>query len=290
MFVAYQGDHEAVGARPAGPARAVDVVGVVGRRVEVDDQGHRIDVDPSRRDVGRDQHIEPTRTKGGERTLALALAAVAVDGGRLETGAAETLREPISAALGPAEHQCRPFRPDHVGGHRHPIDVFDPPEVVVHIAAILGGGRHLVEDRVVLVVADELVDWPVQGGREEKRLARVTRHVYEAANCGKEAHVRHAVGLVDDHHVHVGKPHGTLREQVSETPGARDDDVDAVAQSRALRAVTDAAVDRGHTSTYGGGQRRDDVLDLPGQLACRNEYERGGMTTLGTWAGSSGQA
>jgi hypothetical protein len=91
MFVADQGDHEAVGARPAGPAGAVHVVGVVGRRVEVDDHGHRIDVDPSRRDVRRDQHIQPAGTKGGERTLALALAAVAVDGGRLETGAAEAL-------------------------------------------------------------------------------------------------------------------------------------------------------------------------------------------------------
>jgi hypothetical protein len=81
MLVADQGNHEAVGARPPGPARAVHVVGVIRGRVEVDDQGHRIDVDAARGDVGRDEHIEPAGPEGGEGPLALGLAAVAVDGG-----------------------------------------------------------------------------------------------------------------------------------------------------------------------------------------------------------------
>jgi hypothetical protein len=65
MLVADKGNHEAVGAGPPGPARAVHVVGVVRGRVEVDDQGYRIDVDAARGDVRRDEHIESAGAEGG---------------------------------------------------------------------------------------------------------------------------------------------------------------------------------------------------------------------------------
>ena len=88
MFVADKGDDEPVGAGPPGAARAVHVVGGIGGRVVVDHEGHGVDVDAPGRDVGGHQDVEPAGLECGQGALALALAAVAVDGGRPEAGAA----------------------------------------------------------------------------------------------------------------------------------------------------------------------------------------------------------
>jgi len=49
-----QGHDQASRASPRGPARAVQVVLVVARRIEVDHELDAADVDPTRGDVGRD--------------------------------------------------------------------------------------------------------------------------------------------------------------------------------------------------------------------------------------------
>ena len=102
-----KGNDDPVGAGSSGAARAVHVVGGVGGWVEVDHEGYRVDVDPPRRDVGGDEHVEAAGTEGGQGTFALALAAVAVDGGRRQTGAGEAIRQAVGSSLGPAEHQGR---------------------------------------------------------------------------------------------------------------------------------------------------------------------------------------
>ena len=83
--------------------------------------------------------------------------------------------------------------------------------------------------RVVLVVADQLVDRPVQGGREEEGLAGRAGPVDEAADHGEKAHVGHPVSLVDDHDVHVRQVDRAPLDQVGEPPRARDEHVDAAA-------------------------------------------------------------
>ena len=282
MFPPDQRDDDAVGAGAAGATRAVHVVGGIGRRVVVDHQRHGVDVDPPRRDVRRHQHVDPAALKGGQRPFALVLAAVAVDGGRPEAGAAEPVRKPVRAALGPAEHDGRPPGCHHLCGERHPVGVLDPPEVVLHLALVGRGRLHLVKGRLVLVVADQLVDGSVQRGREEQRLAVGARHVDETAHGGQEAHVGHAVGLVDHHDVDVIQFPRPLLHQVLEPPGAGDQNVGAVAQRGALRAVADAAVDRGHAGTDGRSQGTDDVLNLGGQLTGRDQDERRGLAAPAT--------
>lgn len=161
----------AVGPRPAGPARAVHVVDAIARWIEVDDEGHRVDVDPPCRNICRHKHVETAGPERGQGALALALTPVAMNGGRVETAPAETVREPIRATLRPAEHHRGPLRSDHLGGDRDPVDGLDPPEMVANVSLIDLGGLHLVKHRIVLVVTDQLVDGPVQRGREEQSLA-----------------------------------------------------------------------------------------------------------------------
>ena len=63
-------------ARPAGAAGAADAVYIglaVGGRVEVDHMRDPLDVDPARRDVGRDEGVDSAGLEAGERLLAVAL-------------------------------------------------------------------------------------------------------------------------------------------------------------------------------------------------------------------------
>jgi hypothetical protein len=79
---------------------------------------------------------------------------------------------------------------------------FDPPEVVVDLAPIGAGGPHVVTGRVVLVVADQLVDGTAERRGEEECLAGRARLVDETAHRGQKAHVGHPIRFIDDHHVH----------------------------------------------------------------------------------------
>src|SRR5690606_12662682 len=74
-----QRDRDALGARAAGAAEAVEVGLLVLRRLVVDDVGHTLDVDTARGDVGADQDVDLAVAEGAQRLLAGALAEVAVD-------------------------------------------------------------------------------------------------------------------------------------------------------------------------------------------------------------------
>ena len=89
-----------------------------------------------------------------------------------KTGAGEAFRKSVRAALGPAEHHGRAVGADRLGGDGDSVVGLHSPEVVVDLAPIVAGGLHVVARRLVLVVADQLVDGSVERGREEQGLAR----------------------------------------------------------------------------------------------------------------------
>src|SRR6202042_2063354 len=70
--------------RPRRAADAMDVGLGYFRKLEIDDMRHAVDVDAARGDVGRDQNARLAGAEGAEGPLALALAFVAVNGGRVD--------------------------------------------------------------------------------------------------------------------------------------------------------------------------------------------------------------
>ena len=170
----------------------------VGRRVEVDDAADVVDVDAAGGDVGGDQG--PDRA-GGEllqRPLALGLRAVAVDGDGRHAGRAELAGDPVGAVLGAAEHDGRLVAGDDISGQRRRARRVGLPEQVADLAGIALLVGHLVAAGLVLVAADDAVDVTVERGREQQRLALGRGQVEQALDRGQEAHVGHAVGLVED--------------------------------------------------------------------------------------------
>ena len=134
---------------------------------------------------------------------------------------------------------------------------------------------------LLLVVADEHVDVAVERGREQQRLAIVGREVEDLADLGQEAHVGHAVGLVDHDELDGVELDVAAVEQVHQAAGAGHGDVDAAAQRVELLAEAVAAVERLDEAAAGAGQQGQLVADLRGQLTGRHEHEALGAAGLG---------
>ena len=199
-----------------------------------------------------------------------------MDGLHPHTEAGELLGQTVGAVLGAAEHDRRAGEPDHVGGELHLGVAVGAPEDVRRVRLLLGVVGEHVAHRVLLVAAHERVDRAVERGREEQRLARVGGLVEELAHLGQEAHVGHAVGLVDHDRLHRGQVDFATLDEVLEPSGAGHEDVGAAPHRLQLRAEAGAAVHRGHAQLARAAQPRELTAHLRGQLARGHEHEADG--------------
>ena len=204
----------------------------------------------------------------------------AVQGDRADARRRELLRHPVGTMARLAEQDAGAKRAEERGAGPHTVVPFHLAEGVLRRSEGEALRADLVSNRVALVLAHEADDVAAEGRREEHRLAFARGHVEDLAHRREEAHVGHAVGLVDDHEVHFRQARRALVEQVEQSAGARDDGVDPPSQRLALRLVAHAAVDGHESPVLERGQRRELALDLGGELTGRGEHERAGRRGL----------
>ena len=113
-----------------------------------------------------------------------------------------------------------------------------------------------------------------QRRREEQRLAIGWQRRQDALHVGPEAHVHHAVGLVEHEHLHPEQVHGVVPHVVHQPARRRDDDVHAGLERAFLRAHLDAAEHRRRRDRRVVGKAHQRVFDLHRQLAGRRKDER----------------
>ena len=106
-----QADDGAGGAGAGGAAGPVQVVLVVGGRIEVDHRGDRIDVDAAGGDIGGDQCLGVADGEGLEGPLPLVLGAAAVHGDRADLHLGELACEAVGAVTGAGEDDGAAARP-----------------------------------------------------------------------------------------------------------------------------------------------------------------------------------
>jgi hypothetical protein len=142
------------------------------------------------------------------------------------------------------------------------------------------GGRvapaHLHDHRPAQVLARQRLDLGRHGGAEQQRLAIRRDTLDDAIDLRREAHVEHAVRLVEHQHLEIVEHDVASLEMVEQPAGRRDDDVDAVAQRLLLRLVGHAAEDRDHVELRVPAVVAEARLDLHAQLARRGEHEDAG--------------
>src|SRR5205085_1366286 len=182
-----------------------------------------------------------------ERTHPLTLALVAVDRVGVDAIAAELLREAVGAVLRAGEDERLLDSPS-----------LDEVREEVPLALAIHGVNDLAHelDRrvpscdldvggIVEQATRELADLVRERGAEQEVLALRRQDRKDPADVADEAHVEHAIRLVQDEDLDGRQVDGSLADVVQQPAGRRDDDLRATAQRADLVVVTDAAVDRG---------------------------------------------
>ena len=129
------------------------------------------------------------------------------------------------------------------------------------------GGRDVDRLGVVRNVLASEPHLAVEGGREEQVLALGREHGHDASDVVDEAHVQHAVGLVEDEHLDLAEVERAAAGVVEQAPGRGHHDLDAAEQVLLLRAHGHAAVDDGRAQTDVLAVVLEAVVHLDGQLA-----------------------
>ena len=253
---------------------------MLGRRVDVHDEGDLVDVDAASGDVGGHQHAGAALGEALEVALAGVLRQVAVELDRRDAGLGELLGELLRAVLGAGEQQRAVAASGERVHDRRLVRGGHGEHVVRHRADRGDLGVDRVDDRAVEEALDEDVDALVERGGEQQALTLGGGRVHQAAHDGEEAEVGHVVGLVEDGDLHLVERAVTLLDEVLEAAGAGDDDVDAGAQRGDLRVLADATEDGDHLEVGGGGERRQGLGDLVGELTGGHQHQRTGPLRL----------
>ncbi len=285
----HQGDHGAGLPRAGGAAAAVQVVLVVGRRVDVHHQVQVVHVDAAGGDIGGDQGGDVAVLELLQHPVALRLGLAAVQRGRADAVGEQLLGQLVGGVLGVHEHDHPALAGRDLHGHGALVGVGDIEHMVLHGGDGAGRGIHRMGDRVGEEAADQAVHVAVQGGREQHRLAVRADLLQQIGDLRQEAHVGHLVGLVQDADGHPVQPGVAAVDQVLQPARGGDQHLDAAAQRTGLAADGHAADHRGQPQVHGGGVGGERVGDLLRQLAGRHQHQGQRRLGLGTAAGGTGQ-
>jgi hypothetical protein len=136
-----------------------------------------------------------------------------------------------------------------------------------------GDGIDRDVERVAQKGARQLADLVGHRRREEQRLAVARDRPDDAPHVADEAHVQHAVRLVEDEVGDAGEIHHTFAHEVEQAARSGDENVEAGAQRPLLGALAYAAEDhvmaQAGPATVGAEAR----ADLRGELARRRQHE-----------------
>src|SRR6478736_2809034 len=240
-----QRDRDAISPGAGRATNAVHVALGNVRQIVVHDVADAVDVDAARSDIGRDQHLEPARAEVVQRALPRTLGFVAVNGFRDDFAALQLLHQAIGAVLG-------------TGENNRAIDGWITQHFLEHAALVRGldhvhglvdalrGGRnrsHVDAHRIDQNLTRQAFDIARHGGREEQRLALLGELLQNALHVRQEAHVEHAIGLVQNQDLDLVQERGALIHQVEQTTWGGNEHVEPTAEQRDLRTLAHAAED-----------------------------------------------
>ncbi len=268
-------DGVAEGRGASGPADAMKVVFGIDRHVEIDHVRDSLDVDPACGDVGGDHDLVLAVSEAVHRALALALGAVGVHGHRDDAGPLQALVDLVGAVLGAGEDQDAVHLPglEHVQQQVHLLLLLDGIPVLGNRFDGIARPADLNHLRVLLDTGGQRLHFGRDGSREEHRLTVPGQLGDNRSHVVDEAHVQHAVGLVEHEHLHVPQIEGAALHVVHQSARRGDDDINAATQGGQLPLDTHAAIDGRRAQRQESPVIEHAPLDLHAQFACRRENQ-----------------
>ena len=260
------------------------VLGLVGE-VEVDDILKPLHVDAAACDIGRDHDLNLAVAERVEHLEALVLVHVAGEHLDGDTAHAERVVDVLGRRLAVAEDDRPRLRVerDVVEENGELVLRLDDVDDLLHRVGRVGLGLDLGLVGRFHPVHREAHHGVVQRrGVEHRRALLLRRQVaHYAPDVGDEAHVEHAVGLVDDERVDVRKVDDVRLHEVEETTGRRDKKVDGSRLDLvALAVVVHSTVNRERPEPRVLADCVGVLADLYDELARRRDDERARSAAL----------
>lgn len=128
--------------------------------------------------------------------------------------------------------------------------------------------------RFLHVLTHQFVDVSVQRGGEQQRLTTGAYLVEEFADLRHEAHVAHLVGLVQNRDLDIAEVAHALLDQVAQSPGRGDQNVDPPAQFVDLSGVGTSTHHIAHPDAEDTGVATQGIPCLVGQFPGGNQDQR----------------
>ncbi len=165
---------------------------------------------------------------------------------------------------------------DELAQHRPLVDRFAPGrhEILRHRRRRRRRRRHLDPHRIGQEGIGEALDFRRHGRREEQRLAGEGQELADPLDVRDEAHVEHAVGLVDDQNLDAGHQELAALEMIEQPAGRGDQHVGAAVELLLLVVEGYAADQKRHRKLVVAAVFVEILLDLRGKFARRLEDQR----------------
>jgi hypothetical protein len=198
LLVAAQRDRHPGSTGASRSANAMNIILGHIRELEVDDVRHAFDIDPARRDIGRDQHSAAARTEAGEGALALGLRLVSVNGRGLDSVLAQLPHHPIGAVLcaGEDEHACQCRIPEQCREHLPFPVALDENDALIYQLDGRRGRRYRHLDRILEILFGERSDRSRHRRREQQGLTLRWQQRHDTPQGMNEAEIEHPIGLI----------------------------------------------------------------------------------------------
>jgi len=190
--------------------------------VEVDDVSDVGDIDAAGGDVGGDEDAMASVREAGQSGVALGLGAVAVNLRGGMAGADESTGDAIGAVLGAHEDkETAVVRSEQMLEELLFLVGGDFKGLQLDVRRGLEDRADFDADRILEVVAGYVADFRTQRSRVTEGLAIGGQSSGDASNGGLEAHVEHAVDLVENEDFDAAEVDEPAVEVVFERPGWR---------------------------------------------------------------------
>ena len=237
-----------------------------------------LDIQPAGGEVGGHQHAQLAALEVRQRARAVRLALVAVDRVRADAVAPELLGEAVGAVLGAREHEdlLPTAAADEVRQQLALAPCIHRMDDLIHQLGGRVAARDFHHDGIGEEGVRQLPDLLGERGGEQQVLPLLRQQGKNASDVADEAHVEHAIGLVQHQDLDAAQVDGLLLHVVEQPTRRGDQNLDAALERGHLRLDADPAVD------YGG--RRGQVraigahafLHLSSQLAggCEDQHAR----------------
>jgi hypothetical protein len=250
------------------------------RQLVVHDLRQLFDIEPARRNLGRNQRNHLVRLEIRQCPHARRLTLVAMNGRRANPVVLELLGKPIRTVLGPREHQ-----------HLMPVALVDemrkqvPLVLLRHaihllIDTIRGGiaRSHFHADRIAQKPPGQLANVFRVGGREHQVLPHRRQQLEHLLDLMNEPHVEHAIRFVQHEVLHAAQIERALILQIEQPTGCGNEQIAPVPERIDLRIDPHAAEHDDRANAHVLAVRASVLGNLRSELARRRKHHRSRRT------------